>query len=101
MRFAITTLYCGTSGQKGFYNSQELGLARAMKPLGHEPIIFYPDKSLKQRSEELTPDGIRVVRAPARAVGVHGRYDWNSLLEYGVEALQIGSDNQIFAPELI
>ena len=66
MRFAITTLYCGSSGQKGFYNSQELGLARAMKPLGHEVIIFYPDKDLQERSEELTPDGIRVVRVPAQ-----------------------------------
>lgn len=101
MRFAITTLYCGASGRKGFYNSQELGLARAMKPLGYEPIVFYPDKSLTRRSEETTPDGITVVRVPAKAVGVHGRYDWRILLEYGVKAVQIGSDNQIFAPELI
>ena len=101
MRFAITTLYCGTSGQKGFYNSQELGLARAMKPLGYEPVVFYPDKGLSQPEEELTPDGITVVRVPAKAVGVHGCYDWKILLEYGVEAVQIGSDNQLFAPELI
>ena len=101
MRLGIVELYCGTSGQKGFYNSQELGLARAMKPLGYEPVVFYPGKGLSQPEEELTPDGITVVRVPAKAVGVHGRYDWNILLEYGVEAVQIGSDNQIFAPELI
>ena len=101
MRFAITALYCGASGQKGFYNSQELGLARAMKPLGYEPVVFYSGKGLTVPEEELTPDGIAVVRVPAKAVGVHGRYDWNILLEYGVEAIQIGSDNQIFAPELI
>ena len=101
MRFAITTLYCGTSGQKGFYNSQELGLARAMKPLGYEPVVFYPDKGLSQPEEELTPDGITVVRVPAKAVGVHGCYDWKILLEYGVEAVQMGSDNQVSVPALI
>lgn len=101
MRFGIVELYCGASGQKGFYNSQELGLARAMKPLGYEPVVFYPDKSLTRRLEESTSDGIPVVRVPAKAVGVHGRYDWNILLEYGVEAVQIGSDNQLFAPDLL
>lgn len=101
MRFAITALYCGASGQKGFYNSQELGLARAMKPLGYKPVVFYPDKNLKQPQEETTPDGIPVVRVPAKSLGVHGWYDWNILLKHGVEAVQIGSDNQLFAPELI
>ena len=101
MRLGIVELYCGASGQKGFYNSQELGLARAMKPLGYEPVVFYPGKGLAAPEEERTPDGICVVRVPAKAVGVHGRYDWKILLEYGVEAVQIGSDNQIFAPDLI
>lgn len=101
MRLAITALYCGASGVKGFYNSQEIGLARAMRQLGYDPIVFYPAKGLIQPEEERTPDGILVVRAPAKAIGVHGRYDWNILLKYGVEAIQIGSDNQLFAPELI
>lgn len=101
MKFGIVETYCGTSGQKGFYNLQELGLARAMKPLGYEPVVFYPGKGLAAPEEERTPDGICVVRMPAKAVGVHGRYDWKILLEYGVEAIQIGSDNQIFAPDLI
>lgn len=101
MRFAITVLYCGASGQKGFYNSQELGLARAMKPLGYEPVVFYPDKDLKQPQEETTSDGIPVVRVPAKSLGVHGWYDWNILLKYDVKAVQIGSDNQLFALELI
>ena len=101
MKFGIVETYCGTSGQKGFYNLQELGLARAMKLLGYEPVVFYPGKGLAAPEEERTPDGICVVRMPAKAVGVHGRYDWKILLEYGVEAIQIGSDNQIFAPDLI
>lgn len=101
MKFGIVETYCGASGQKGFYNSQELGLARAMMPLGYEPVVFYPGKGLATPEEERTPDGIPVVRVPAKAVGVHGRYDWKILLEYGVEAIQIGSDNQIFAPDLI
>lgn len=101
MRFGIVKTYCGASGEQGYYNSQEIGLARAMKALGHAPVVFYPGVGLTRRSEERTPDGIPVVTVPVKTMGVHGRFDWKILLEYGIEAAQIGSDNQLFAPNLL
>ena len=41
-RWAILELYCGESGKIGFYNSQELGLARALREKEIETTIVYP-----------------------------------------------------------
>lgn len=101
MNLGIVELYCGSSGKKGFYNSQEIGLARAMKRLGHRCTIFYPDPAAKEKREEPVEEDILVVYLPAKAIGVHGRYDWNRLLDYPIEAVQLGSDNQLFAPDFV
>ena len=101
MRLGIVELYCGTSGKKGYYNSQEIGLAKAMKKLGHDITIFYPRLDLKKIVEETIDENIRVVYVPAKAIGVHSRYDWNVLKIYQIEVVQLGSDNQLFAPDVI
>lgn len=101
MRFAIVRLYCGGSGKKGYYNSQEIGLARAMKKLGYDCFIFYP--SIRERTicEQFPEEGICEVFCPARNVGVHGRFDWNILLKYKIECAEIETDNQLFAPDVV
>lgn len=101
MVLGIVELYCGKSGKKGFYNSQEIGIARAFKAKGHDCIIFYPQLEVVDVVEEKIEDGIRIVYCPAKALGVHSKYDWNILLRYSIEAVQIGSDNQLFLPSLV
>ena len=101
MRIGIVELYCGGSGKKGFYNSQEIGLSRAMKKLGHKMFIFYPDSSSKDVTEELVECGVTVLRVPAKHIGVHGCYDWNIFLKYGLEVVQINGDNQLWVPECV
>ena len=39
---AIPQFYCGPSGQKGLYNRQEVGLARAFAALGCRAVVLYP-----------------------------------------------------------
>lgn len=101
MRLGIAELYCGKSGKKGYYNSQEIGLARAMKNLGHDIYVFYPDRASKRIQEEKIEDKIHVVYVPAFTIGNHSKYDWKVLLQYQIEAVQIGTDNQIFAPDFL
>ena len=36
----IPQLYCGASGQKGAYNRQEVGLARAFASLGCRAVVL-------------------------------------------------------------
>ena len=38
----IPQFYCGPSGQKGMYNRQEVGLARAFAALGARAVVLYP-----------------------------------------------------------
>ena len=37
---AIPQFYCGPSGQKGLYNRQEVGLARAFAALGCRAVVL-------------------------------------------------------------
>ncbi len=101
IHFGIAELYCGPSGKSGFYNSQEVGLARAMKKRGYSCFIFYPAPGQKETTEEQVEENIRIIRCPAKNVGVHAVYDWSILKKYGISILQIDADNQLFAPGLI
>lgn len=101
MTFGIVELYHGASGENGFYNSQEIGIARAMKRRGYNCVVFYPDITAKKVKEERIEENILVVYCPANAIGVHSSYDWKVLLRYLVDVIQIGSDNQLYLPSLV
>ena len=101
IRLGITELYCGASGKTGFYNSQEIGLAKAMKKLGYDCYIFYPLINSNSIMEEIIEPGIRVVNCPAYHIGTHSGYDWTILKQYHIDAVQVNSDTQFFAPGLI
>jgi len=99
-RFAIVRLYCGKSGAKGFYNSQEIGLSKAMVKLGYHCFVFYPDINNNVISEEIICEGVKVINVPAKHIGNHSKFNWSILKEYNIDVAEIESDNQIFAPEL-
>ena len=50
MNWAIVELYCGESGKLGYYNSQELGLARALALKNINVTIVYPDREKKEQT---------------------------------------------------
>lgn len=100
MKYGIVELYCGNSGKKGYYNNQEVGLARAMADKGYQVTIFYPRTDISVEQEEVIDSNIMIVYVPAKAIGVHGRYRWDVLERYSIDVVQLGSDNQIFAPSL-
>ncbi len=43
----ISQFYRGPSGQKGLYNRQEVGLARAFAALGCRAVVLYPEPGAK------------------------------------------------------
>lgn len=100
MRVGIVVLYCGRSGKKGFYNRQEIGLAKALAQLDYECCVFYPDKTATNVYEETASSGVRVIYVPVTTIGVHARFNWHILLNYDLDVVQINSDNQLFAPSL-
>ena len=101
MNWAIMELYCGGSGKMGYYNSQELGLARALRKYGIDVTIVYPDKALKKETEETVEEGITIFRVPCRTLGVHAFYELSFLKERGIDVVHLDSDNQMYAPEVI
>lgn len=97
---AIPQLYCGASGQKGAYNRQEVGLARAFTALGHRAIVLYPAPGEALHVEEPEP-GLRIYYMPARRLGVHAFYEsWQPLLDERVDAVHVMGDNSLGVPGL-
>ena len=56
----IPQFYRGPSGQKGLYNRQEVGLARAFAALGCRAVVLYPEPGAKppayDRTRQPNPD---------------------------------------------
>ena len=96
--WAILELYCGESGKLGYYNSQELGLARALRRREIYPTIVYPVKGLRIIKEQKTAEGIVILHVPCKTVGVHAIYNLEFLLERKINVVHLDSDNQMFAP---
>ncbi len=101
MRIAIVELYCGESGQIGFYNSQEIGLARAYAKLGHDVLIIYPDRDICEQKICKLEKNIEILYVPAKVLGVHSFYNLDVLLEYGIQLVHLDADNQIYAPNVM
>lgn len=98
MNWAIVELYCGESGKLGYYNSQELGLARALALKNINVIIVYPDREKKEQMLEEVEEHICILRVPCKTFGVHAFYDLGFLLEGEIDVVHLDSDNQMFAP---
>lgn len=97
----IVSLYCGESGKEGYYNSQEIGIAKAFVEFGFFCYIFNPSLDDLETSEREISKNIIEVKCPARHIGVHSRFDWKILLKYRLDYLQINADNQLYAGSLI
>ncbi|MDO4514823.1 MAG: hypothetical protein Q4B72_12420 [Lachnospiraceae bacterium] len=82
MKLGIVELYCGKSGKKGYYNSQELGLAKAMARLGVECVVFYPDMQAEEIRTENISQGVTMVLVPAKGIGVHARFRLTVTIRY-------------------
>ena len=101
---AIPQLYCGASGQKGAYNRQEVGLARAFAALGCRAVVLYPNPDAATAdaitTEDLEPN-VRIYYVPARAAGVSAFYrTWQPLLKEHVDAVHVMGDNALGVPGL-
>lgn len=103
MKLGIVRLYTGTSGKIGYYNIQEIGLAKALEKKGIKTDIFF----LVNKNENATvkikniSENIRVVYIPALKLNNHGIVSPKFLLNYNLDIVHILSDNQLIAPKFI
>lgn len=96
----IIKLYCGESGKIGYYNSQEIGEAKALAKRNYNVFVFICDQNIKKIEEQIL-NGIKIIKCPGKALGIHGRFDWSILNTYKIDTVQINSDNQLFAKNLV
>lgn len=99
--FAIVRLYCGGSGGDGFYNMQELGLAKALVAYQYHVYIFLPSVKKQSVRKESIGENITIVYVPFKCIGDHGFFDCNILIDYKIDIVHLLSDNQIFAPHVM
>ena len=65
----IPQFYRGPSGQKGLYNRQEVGLARAFAALGCRAVVLYPEPGAKAPKVETPEPNVKICYLPAVAFG--------------------------------
>lgn len=98
MKLGIVRLYTGESGKIGYYNLQEVGLAKELvKNLDVEVLIFilrkkdkYPKKEVVQVEKK-----IKIIYLPVNSIGNHGLLNPKELEEFKLDLIQLNADNQI------
>ena len=91
---AIPQFYCGPSGQKGLYNRQEVGLARAFAALGCRAVVLYPAPGAAAPTVEKPEPNVKIYYLPVRKLGAQAFFSgWQVLLDEQVDAVHVMGDN--------
>lgn len=99
MRLGIVCTMINGFGRKGFYNSQEVGLGRALAARGHS-VHIYKGVAREEKAETLTVgEGVRIQYIPIGALGPHG-YLPVSYLDEALDGIMCFCDQQQFIPHL-
>lgn len=98
MKLGIVRLYTGESGKMGYYNIQEIGLAKELvKNTDLEVSIFilrkkneYPDKEIIEIDKN-----IKIIYLPVAIIGNHGLLNPKDLEDFNLDMIQLNADNQL------
>lgn len=97
MKIGIIALSLNKSAIPGFYNSQELGMGKALAKSGHTVIVYklFSHTLLAAPKIEQLREGLTFSQLPARALGINGFFD-KRLLDRDIDALICFSDTQLY-----
>ncbi len=99
MKVAIVCTMLNGFGRKGFYNSQEVGLGRAIAARGHT-VTIYKGVRMGEKPETLSMGpGVTIRYIPMHRFGPHG-YLKTSLIDRETDAMLCFSDQQQFIPHI-
>lgn len=99
MKVAIVCTMLNGFGRKGFYNSQEIGLARAIAAHGHM-VTIYKGVRMEEKAETLSVgEGVTIHYIPMHRFGPHG-YLKTTRIDQGTDAMLCFSDQQQFIPHI-
>lgn len=101
MRIGLLITSIGNFGQKGFYNAQEIGLAKELDKLFDEVIVYKAVPLSVGKSESLI-DGCKhstLYQVPVKSHGINGEWDC-SIMDPTLDALIYFSDTQLAVPKV-
>ena len=103
MKLGIIRLYVGESGKVGYYNIQEIGLAKALAKRGISTDIFFlvDKKNNKELVIKEIDSMIRIIYMPASKLFNHGIISPKFILDYNIDIVHLLSDNQLMVPSFI
>lgn len=101
MRIGLLITSIGNFGQKGFYNAQEIGLAKELDKLFDEVIVYkaIPENQTKQiiKIEDCMNSTLYQIPVPSK--GINGM--WNcDIMDATLDALIYFSDTQLVVPKV-
>lgn len=101
MRLGVLITSIGEFGQKGFYNAQEIGLAKELDKLLDEVIVYkaIPQSEIKSKT---MLEGCRhsvLNQIPVKCNGINGIWDC-SVMDTTLDALLYFSDTQLSVPKV-
>ena len=100
MKLAILCTMVKRFGRKGFYNSQEIGLARALTRMGHTVVIYKGTNDKSQVEDVRLEEGLVVHYMFMPYFGAHGYLD-TAFLDRDFDGMFCFSDQQIFLPHVV
>lgn len=101
MKLGILCTMINGFGRKGFYNTQEIGLGRALARKGHKVVIYKclkKEKNSKMEKIRIEP-GLTIYYLPIGGLGAHG-YLRTAILSKDLDGILCFSDNQVFLPHI-
>lgn len=101
MKTGILITSISNFGEKGFYNSQEIGMAKALSRLAEQIVIYkLVPKEKEESSEEVEGYKNIIIRfIPAAGIGINGLMDTEKL-DTDLDGLLHFSDTQLCVPRV-
>lgn len=103
MNIGIICPFGGNFGEKGYYNSQEIGLGKALARKGYnvKVVKLISKKNQKNIKMDVINDRLSVVYIPSNSIGKHNIINASILENYDFNKIILFSDNQIVIPRII
>lgn len=99
MKLGILCTMMNSFGRKGYYNSQEIGLGRALVAKGHTVTIYKGSIDVTVEEHIVLQEGLDIFYLPLKGVSVHGYFPCR-LFAPGLKGLLVFGDQQIFLPHV-
>ena len=99
MKLGILCTMINGFGRRGYYNSQEIGLGRALARKGHEVMIYKGIDPSEKEEKVQVEKNLTIWYLPMKHLGAHGFMDCK-YLDPQLKALFCFGDQQIFPPHV-